>query len=404
MDKSQIINLEQQYVLQTYKRPEFVLTRGEGSWLFDSEGNKYLDATTGIAVSSLGHGDETVMAAIQEAMQGPIHLSNLYHNGPMAELARDLCESCFADRVFFCNSGSEAVEGALKFARKYAKEVLKKPDKVGIVAFTGSFHGRSMGALSATSTEKYRSPFEPLVPGITFAEFNNVDVLDAVITDDVCAVIVEPVQGEGGVTAATPEFLSAIRQRCDAVEALMICDEVQCGLGRTGTVWSHQAYNITPDIMSVAKPVAGGFPMGTVLMTQKVADAMAPGDHGSTFAGGPFVSTVAKAVFNKITHPDFMAEVVEKSDTLESGLRKLVESSPLVTDVRGKGLLRGIVTTVPAGDVTQAAMKHGLLLVPAGTDVVRLIPPLTISAGDMNTMLDKLSAALKDCEVAAEES
>lgn len=403
MNTSEIIQLEQDHVLQTYKRPDFVITGGKGSWLYDSEGNEYLDAVTGIAVNSLGHGDETVVTAIQEAAQGPIHISNLYHNEPMTLLAKDLCDSCFADRVFFCNSGSEAVEGALKFARKYAREVLGKEDKTDILAFSGSFHGRSMGALSATSTEKYRAPFMPLVPGFSFAEFNDVEAAQAAITEKTCAVIVEPVQGEGGVTPATPEFLAAVRQRCDEVDALMICDEVQCGLGRTGSIWAHQGYNITPDIMSVAKPIAGGLPMGAILMTQAVANAMQPGDHGSTFAGGPFVSHVARAVFGKITNPDFMAEVAEKSQTLENGLRNLAESSPLITKIRGKGMLWGMVTTIPAADVVQAAQKHNLLILVAGPNVVRLIPPLTISADETNLLLEKLGAAFADCEAAQDE-
>ncbi|MEM7029397.1 MAG: aspartate aminotransferase family protein [Chloroflexota bacterium] len=400
MEKSEIVELEQKYLLKTYNRPDFVITKGEGSWLEDSEGNRYLDAVTGIAVNSLGHGDETVMEAMKEAMSGPIHISNLYHNEPMTLLARDLCESCFADRVFFCNSGSEAVEGALKFARKYAKVVLEKEDKIGIVSFTGSFHGRSMGALSTTSTEKYRTPFAPLVPGVTFAEFNNVDVVDAVINEDTCAVIVEPVQGEGGVTPATPEFLQALRKRCDEVDALLICDEVQCGIGRTGSTWAHQGYGVEPDIMSIAKPVAGGFPMGAVMVTQKVADAMAPGDHGSTFAGGPFISTVARAVFNKITDPEFMAEVAEKSEMLEGGLRKMAQDRDSITEVRGKGMLWGVVTTVPAADLMTATQKHGLLSVVAGANVLRLIPPLTIKQEEIGQLLDRLGAAFDDVEKA----
>jgi acetylornithine/N-succinyldiaminopimelate aminotransferase len=343
MNKSDIIDLEQKYVLQTYKRPEFVITKGEGTWLYDSEGNKYLDAGSGIAVTALGHNNEAVTSAIQEAMSGPIHLSNLYHNEPMTLLARDLCESCFADRIFFCNSGTEAVEGALKFARKYAKVALEQEDKTEIVAFTGSFHGRSMGALSATSTEKYRTPFGPLVPGFSFAEYNNVEAINQAVTDKTCAVIVEPVQGEGGVTPAKPEFLKALRQRCDEVNALLIFDEIQCGLGRTGQLWGYQDYGVAPDIMTIAKPIAGGLPMGGVLVTQAVANVMQPGDHGSTFAGGPFVSHVARAVFAKVSDPDFLDEVIEKGQTLQQGLQNLAEASPLVTEVRGRGLIWGIV-------------------------------------------------------------
>jgi len=398
MNTSDIISLEQQYVLQTYKRPDFVITGGQGSWLFDSEGKKYLDAGTGIAVSALGHGDEAVVGAIKEALAGPIHLSNLYHNEPMTLLARDLCDSCFADRVFFCNSGSEANEGAFKFARKYAREVLKKEGKTGIVAFTGSFHGRSMGALAATATEKYRKPFEPLMGGVTFAEFNNIESAQTAITEETCAVIVEPIQGEGGVTPATPEFLKAVRQRCNEVEAILIFDEVQCGLGRTGSIWAHQGYGVEPDVMTIAKPIAGGLPMGAILMRQKVAGAMAPGDHGSTFAGGPFVSHVARAVFAKVTGDDFMGEVIEKSQTLENGLRKLAENSNAVTEVRGKGMMWGLVTTVPAGDVVAAAQKRGLLILVAGPDVVRLLPPLTLTADETNLLLQTLAEAVAEVE------
>jgi acetylornithine/N-succinyldiaminopimelate aminotransferase len=394
MNKSDIIDLEQKYVLQTYKRPEFVITKGEGTWLYDSEGNKYLDAGSGIAVTALGHNNEAVTSAIQEAMSGPIHLSNLYHNEPMTLLARDLCESCFADRIFFCNSGTEAVEGALKFARKYAKVALEQEDKTEIVAFTGSFHGRSMGALSATSTEKYRTPFGPLVPGFSFAEYNNVEAINQAVTDKTCAVIVEPVQGEGGVTPAKPEFLKALRQRCDEVNALLIFDEIQCGLGRTGQLWGYQDYGVAPDIMTIAKPIAGGLPMGGVLVTQAVANVMQPGDHGSTFAGGPFVSHVARAVFAKVSDPDFLDEVIEKGQTLQQGLQNLAEASPLVTEVRGRGLIWGIVTTVPAADVVKAKQERGVLALSAGANVVRLLPPLTINANEINFLLDSLSSSL----------
>ena len=398
MKATEIIELEHTYLLQTYKRPDFVIAGGKGAWLYDSEGNQYLDGGTGIAVNALGHGDETVVAALQEALSGPIHLSNLYHNEPMVLLARDLCESCFADRIFFCNSGSEANEGAFKFARKYARETLGREDKTGIVAFSGSFHGRSMGALAATSTEKYRLPFMPLMPGVTFAEFNHIESARAAITEQTCAVIVEPVQGEGGVTPARPEFLAALRQRCHEVKALLIFDEVQCGLGRAGQLWAHQGYGVEPDLMTIAKPIAGGLPMGAILMTQAVADVMKPGDHGSTFAGGPFVSRVARAVFGKISHPDFMAEVAEKSQTLENGLRNLAEASPLVTEIRGRGMIWGLVTTVPAADVVAAAQKRGLLILVAGANVIRLLPPLTISSSEIGLLLDKLGGALADCQ------
>lgn len=397
MDASQIIALEKKYVLQTYARSDFVVAGGEGAWLFDTEGNRYLDAGAGIAVNALGHNHPVVMQALREAAALPLHLSNLYYNTPMILLARDLCESCFADRVFFANSGSEANEGAFKFARKYARVILGREDKTDIVAFTGSFHGRSMGAVAATSTEKYRLPFSPVMPGVTFAPFNQIEPARQAITDHTCAVIVEPVQGEGGVTPATPEFLAALRQRCDEVGALLIFDEVQCGLGRTGYLWAHQAGGVTPDIMTIAKPIAGGLPMGAILLTEAVAGALGTGDHGSTFAGGPFVSHVARAVFGTLNNAEFLAEVAEKAEMLVNGLQNLANTSALVTEVRGRGLMRGLVVTVPALNVVKAAQAHGLLALVAGPNVVRILPPLTISAEEIALLVDKLGAALADC-------
>jgi acetylornithine/N-succinyldiaminopimelate aminotransferase len=396
MNKNDLIALEKKYLLQTYVRPDFVLTQGEGVWLSDSEGNRYLDAGSGIAVNALGHGDATVREAIRQAGQGPLHLSNLYHNEPMTLLARDLCESCFADRIFFCNSGSEANEGALKFARKYARVVREREDKTGIVAFSGSFHGRTMGAVAATSTEKYRAPFAPVMPGVTFTPFNDIESARATIDEHTCAVIVEPVQGEGGVTLARPEFLTALRRRCSEVDALLIFDEVQCGLGRAGSLWAHQSMGLAPDIMTIAKPIAGGLPMGAILITEAVAQAINAGDHGSTFAGGPFISHVARAAFTKISAPDFLAGVTERGGQLARGLQNLAESSPLVVEVRGVGMMWGLVTTVPAADVVKTAYKHGLLILVAGANVVRLLPPLVISSTEIELLLEKLEATLAE--------
>ncbi len=390
-----IISLEKQYVLQTYTRPDFVITGGDGVWLIAGAGHRYLDGGSGIAVNALGHGHPAVLAALAQAGRGPIHLSNLYHNRPMTLLARDLCQSSFADRVFFCNSGSEANEGAFKFARKYARVILQKNDKTGIVAFSGSFHGRSMGAVAATATEKYRAPFEPVMPGARFAEFNNIESARAAINGQTCAVIVEPVQGEGGVTPARPEFLAALRRRCDETGALLIFDEVQCGLGRTGALWAHQAANVSPDIMTIAKPLAGGLPMGAILLTQAVAGAITPGDHGSTFAGGPFVSAVARAVFGLVSQPEFLAAARQTGEYLHQKLEALARTQPAVTAVRGAGLMWGLVTTIPAADVVRAAQGQGLLIIPAGPKVVRLLPPLVITRAEIDILLEKLTAAFK---------
>jgi len=393
-DPQEIINLEQKYLLQTYKRPEFVLERGDGVWLYDSQGKQYLDAGGGIAVNALGYHSPTIVNAIKEAADGLLHVSNLYHTAPHALLARDLCESSFADRVFFCNSGAEANEGALKFARKWAR-ANGHADKTEFVAFTGSFHGRTMGALSVTATEKYRTPFEPLISGVTFAEFNNLESAGQAITERTCAVIVEPVQGEGGVTPANPEFLVGLRNLCNEAGALLIVDEIQCGLGRTGTLWAHQGYGITPDMMTLAKPLAGGLPIGAILLTQAVANAAEPGDHGSTFAGGPLVCSVAGAVFNHVSAPTFLNQVAAKGEYLAQKLRKKVAASPLIKEVRGKGLMWGLVSGPPAGDIVAEARNHSLIILVAGPNVVRLLPPLTITREEIDMLVERLLKTLE---------
>lgn len=394
-----IIALEKKYVLHTYRRPDFVLVRGEGSWVYDADGRVYLDGVAGIAVNALGHTDPEVVAAIQEAAGRLIHVSNLYHTEPHARLARSLVERSFADRVFFCNSGTEAVEAALKFARKYARRAFPdRSDKTAIVAFTGSFHGRTMGSLSTTATEKYRAPFEPLIPGVSFAPFNDPDAADQAITGDVCAVIVEPVQGEGGVHPAAADFLKRLRAACDRSGALLIFDEVQCGIGRTGYLWAHEGYGVTPDLMALAKPLAGGLPVGAALMTQAVAEVMEPGDHGSTFAAGPLVCRVAEVVLNRVSQPDFLADVRRKGEHLAGRLADLVRASPLALDVRGRGLIWGIECQVEAASIIAAGYQHGLLVCAAGPHVVRLVPPLTISLAELDELVDRLQAAIEQVE------
>ncbi|MDM8521511.1 aspartate aminotransferase family protein [Anaerolineales bacterium HSG6] len=390
----EIINLEKQYVLHTYNRPPFILERGDGTWIYDTDGNRYLDAGSGIAVSALGHQHEAIVRAIKEAADGLLHVSNLYHTAPHAKLAQILCESSFADKAFFCNSGTEANEGAIKFARKWAK-VNDDEQKTGLVAFSGSFHGRTMGALSLTSREKYRAPFEPLIGGTQFATFNDLASAEATINDQTCAVIVEPIQGEGGVTPAKPEFLAGLRQLCDQHNALLIFDEVQCGLGRTGQLWGHQSYGITPDIMTLAKPLGGGLPIGAILVNERVAQVMQPGDHASTFAGGPFVCHVANAVLDQITQPAFMARVQSNSLYLQETLKRVISKTSLLTDMRGKGMMWGLISTIPAVDIMTEAYQHGLLILVAGDNIVRLLPPLTISREEIDTLGQRLLKTLE---------
>ncbi len=308
-------------------------------------------------------------------------------------LARLLVEtSGFAQRVHFSLCGASANEGALKFARKYAR-TRHGEGKFHIVSFSNAFHGRLFGSLAATPRPKYQQAFEPLMPGVRVAEFNSLPSAAAAIQDDVCAVIVEPLQGEGGIHAATPAFLQGLRDLCDAHDALLIFDEVQCGLGRTGALWAWQDCGVAPDLLTSAKPLAGGLPMGAILMTPRVADVMAVGDHASTFAGGPFVAAVAEAVVRRISQPAFLAEVRRKGEVLKERLQEI--NSPHVLEVRGRGLLLGLQLDIPAGDVVKAGFEHGLVLINAGPDVLRLAPPLVITDAELDAVVERLDAILK---------
>jgi acetylornithine/N-succinyldiaminopimelate aminotransferase len=393
MSADDVIATDQRYILQTYQRPNFVLERGEGCYVFDTEGRCYLDCVAGIAVNALGYGDKQIAQAIAEHAGGLIHTSNLYYTRPAGELASQLVEHSFADRVFFSNSGTESVEGALKFARKYAREHHGE-GKTGIVAFSGSFHGRTMGAVAVTHREKYRLPFAPVMPDVRFAPFNDLAAAEAAITDDVCAVIVEPVQGEGGLSVARPEFLRGLRARCDAVGALLILDEIQCGLGRTGTLWAYESYGVRPDIMTVAKPLGGGLPIGAILLTQAVADALHAGEHGTTFGGGPLITAVAQVVFQRIADPAFLARVREVGDYFDEALHDFAAATPRVIELRGRGLMRGLQIEGSAAAVREAGHDTGILLATAGDDVLRLVPPLIFERKHVDEAIDKLGQAL----------
>lgn len=394
MNAQEIIDLEQQYVLGVYGRPPFVLERGEGCTLFDTTGKAYLDCVAGIAVNALGYDDAGVrQAMIDAAASGVMHVSNLYHTAPHAQFAQFLCETSFADKVHFCNSGAEANEGAFKFARRLARET-GRDDKVNILAFENAFHGRLYGSLAATPRPKYQDPFKPLMPGVRFARFNDLESARSQMDDSVCAIIVEPVQGEGGVNPATFEFLSGLRALADEFNAVLIYDEVQCGVGRTGHLWAHQGYcshratcdcqngcGVEPDILTAAKPLAGGLPIGAILMRQKVADAMHKGDHGSTFAGGPLVTAVAHHVVQRIAQPHFLAEVQTKGKLMLEMFEEM--NSPHVVAVRGRGLMIGVELDIETAPVISAAYEQGLLLVNAGPNVLRFVPPLIISEAEI---------------------
>ncbi|MFO7698338.1 MAG: aspartate aminotransferase family protein [Anaerolineae bacterium] len=396
VDTQQIKDLDAKYVVHTYNRSSFVLERGEGVYVYDTEGKAYLDFVTGIAVNALGYGHPAVTQAIAEQLGKLAHVSNLYHTIPQAQLAQMLCESSFADKVYFCNSGAESVEAAIKFSRKWARTHYGET-KTEFISMTDAFHGRTMGSLALTPREHYQEPFRPLMPGARLATFNDLASVEALLDDKVCAVIVEPLQGEGGVNAATPAFLQGLRKACDANGSLLIFDEVQCGLGRTGTLWAHEASGIAPDIMTVAKPIGGGLPMGVTLMTQAVADTIQPGDHGSTFAANAVVAAAAQAVFKTISDPAFLAHVRWAGGYLESGLLKLQEEHDCIVEVRGRGLIWGVQCKVPVGPAVASAAEQGMLVLNAGPNVLRLLPPLIIEKEQLDqalAMLDKAFAAL----------
>ena len=386
----EIEELEQHYLAPTYKRAPFVLARGDGVCLFDTEGRRYLDLCAGIATVALGHADREIAETIAEQAQILGHVSNLYYSIPMVELARDLCEASFADKVFFGNSGAEANEAAIKFARRWATE--HNPAKTRIVAFSNAFHGRTIGTLAATPREKYQAPFRPLMPNVDFGVFNDLASAEALMSDEVCAVMVEPVQGEGGIHVATLEFLSGLRDLCDRHNALLIFDEVQCGMGRTGKLWAYEHTGVTPDIMTLAKPLGGGLPMGACLMTDRVASAIHAGDHGTTFGANPIIARAAQVVLRRINTPEFLAHVTEVGDYFRQSLLDL--GSPHIKEVRGQGLMLGVELDVSANTIVDAGYEKGLIMVNAGETVLRFVPPLILNHANVDETVLKLKEIL----------
>ncbi len=379
---------EGQYVLQTYTRAPFVLVKGRGMTLTDSEGRTYLDFTSGIAVNALGHADPEIVSAVQEQVALLSHVSNLFQSVPQAELAEMLCGLSFAGRIFFCNSGSEANEAAIKIARKYASTV-HHPGKTEIVAFSGGFHGRTVGSLAITAREKYQAPFRPLMPGVVFAPFNDVEAAGRIIGPQTCAVFVEPVQGEGGIHLATPEFLHALRDLCDRYGALLVFDEIQCGLGRTGKLWAYQHSGVEPDIMTLAKALGGGLPIGATLIRDSVAAVMHVGDHGSTFAAGPVACRAAQVVLRRVSDPAMLAHVSEMGDLLMEQLAGL--KSPHIRGIRGLGLMVGLELDIEAAPLIERGYEHGIMVLSAGPNVLRLLPPLIVE----EEHIDRLSKVLQ---------
>jgi len=384
--------------------PRLVLARGAGSWVWDEDGNRYLDFTAGLAVAALGHG-RTDLADILRAQYVTLEAcSNLYGNLPALELAERLVRNSFASHVWFANSGTEANEAALKFARIVGRAG-GKSGKTQIVAFRGGFHGRTLGALAMTHEPHYRTPFAPLIPGVRFATFNDLESARRVVNARTSAVFVEPIQGEGGVVPADPEFLRGLRRLCDEHEAMLVFDEVQCGLGRLGTLFAYEDYGVVPDMLTLAKPLGGGLPLGATLISDRVAAALRPGQHGSTFSGGPCACAVGVKVFDTIAAPEFLEAVRVQAVRLRAGLDLLASSSPFTLRARGRGLMQALVLK-PAHralglEVLKEARARGLLVTRAGRDAVRLLPPLNCTNDEVDFALGVLADALAALRPAA---
>lgn len=389
------IQTADQALLHTYNRYQIVLERGEGVYLYDTDGKQYLDFAAGIAVCSLGYGHPKYKEALKQQIEQLTHTSNLFYSVPVAKAAQHLKEAAQMDRIFFTNSGTEAIEGALKAARKYA--YTKGSGKYEFIAMEHSFHGRSMGAVAVTGTEKYRTPFEPLIGGVKFANFNDLESVKAQITDKTCAIILEPIQGEGGIYPATDAFLKGLRELCDQNDVLLIFDEIQCGMGRCGSMFAWQGYGVQPDILTMAKAIGNGVPVGAFAMTEKVAEkSLAPGDHGTTYGGNPFACAAVDAVLQIFEEEQILEHVQEVSTYLEEQLEQLVLDCAWIESRRGKGLMQGLVLKKPVGDVICAAMEEGLIVISAGGNVLRLVPPLVIEKCHVDEMITKLKKALEE--------
>ncbi|MGN1167022.1 MAG: aspartate aminotransferase family protein [Lachnospiraceae bacterium] len=381
-------------LVHTYNPFPVVFERGEGVYLYDTEGRKYLDFAAGYAVSSLGYGNQELNDALKIQIDKLIHVSNLYYHTECGKAATALKRVSGMDRVFFTNSGGEAVEGALKAARKYAYK--KGTGRYEFIAMQESFHGRGFGAVSVTGHDAYRKPFEPLLSGVSFAEYNNLDSVKKLVTGKTCAIILEPLQGEGGINLATKEFMQGIRKICDEEGILMICDEVQCGMGRTGEMFAWQSYGVRPDILTMAKAIGNGIPVGAFAMTEDVAEySLEPGDHGTTYGGNPLACTAVSKIVEIFEKEKIVQHVQQVGIYLSEKLDELVEENEFCLKRKGTGLMQGIQITKNTGEITNRALKEGLLIIGAGTDVIRFVPPLIIEKEHVDKMISVLKKILK---------
>ena len=397
MNKETCIERAENNLVHTYNRFSLVIDHGAGVRLYDTDGREYLDFAAGIAVCALGYGNKGYENALKNQVEKILHTSNLYYTEPAVEAAQKALAASGMDRIFFTNSGTEAIEGAIKAAKKYA---YTRDGHAGheMIAMNHSFHGRSIGALSVTGNPHYQEPFAPLLPGVKFAEFNDLESVKALVTDKTCAIIMETVQGEGGIYPAEPEFLTGVRRLCDERDILLILDEIQCGMGRTGKMFAWQHYGVKPDIMTCAKALGNGVPVGAFFLTARVAEkSLAPGDHGTTYGGNPLVGAAVLAVFDQFEELGLLEHVNRVAPYLEHKLDALVEKHEFLTARRGMGLMQGLECALPVGTVAAKALDQGLVVITAGTNVIRLVPPLVITEADVDEMIEKLERTFSNC-------
>ncbi|KAG9953034.1 hypothetical protein KCU85_g1713, partial [Aureobasidium melanogenum] len=402
---SRLVGQSTPYMVPTYVRPPPMFQKGEGCFLWDVENRQYLDFTSGIAVNALGHCDPEMSKLLAQQAQTLVHTSNLYHNPWTGALSKLLVEKTVesgamadAARAFICNSGSEANEAAIKFARKCGRMADESGNKHEVVSFHNSFHGRTMGSLSATPNPKYQKPFGPMVPGFKYGTYNDIDAINDLVTEKTCGVIIEPIQGEGGVNVATDEFLLALRRRCTEVGAVLIYDEIQCGLGRTGTMWAHGALpkEAHPDILTTAKALGNGFPIGATIVTENVSSKIVTGDHGTTFGGNPLGSRLAHYIVGRLSGAEIQDGVIQKEKIFRKRFEQLKQKYPdVITEVRGRGLLLGVQLSQDPTPVITAARERGLLIITCGTNTLRFVPPLIISESEIEQGMNILEDAMK---------
>ncbi len=397
MNSADWIAKADKYIMKTYGRYPLVPVKGEGCLLWDADGNRYLDFLAGVAVNNLGHCHPKVVEALQKQAAELIHCSNYYHIPQQIELAELLCSHSFADRAFFCNSGAEANEAAIKLARKYSRDTYGL-DRFEIITAVSSFHGRTMATISATGQEKVQKFFDPLLHGFRHVPFNDAAALREAVTANTCAILLEPIQGEGGVVVPSPDYFRQVREICDSNNILLIFDEVQVGIGRTGKLFAHEHFGIAPDIMTLAKALAGGAPIGVMLATEKIAEAFGPGSHGSTFGGNPLVTAAGIAALRVILEEGLLNRAEEIGEYLLGELEALQAKFPFISEVRGIGLMIGMELTIAAGDIVKKALAKGLLLNVAQDRVLRFVPPLVVTKQEIDEMISILTGILEEIE------